>query len=132
MLMLNGEKAKILKTCFEISKNSFNGEYYGNLSVTFQFHNVEGYFQFFVDSPKNNDFNYYVNKSYKCIPELDKNNINDLEIYDTKEFYSYGDFENEMILSFGNIKNNKIQTTILVQEEYILIDFKDKIDLITK
>ena len=132
MLMINGKNAKILETYFKISKRSFNEEYYGNLSVTFKFHNAKGYFQFFVDSPKNDDFNYYVNKSYKCVPELDKNNINDLEIYDTKEFYSYGDFENEMMLSFGNIKNNKIKVNILIHEEYILIDFNDKIDLIVE
>ena len=128
MLMINGEKAKILETYFKISKKSFNEGYYGNLSVSFQLHNKEGYFQFFVDSPKNDDFNYYVNKTYKCVPDFDKNNINDIEIYDTNEFFDY--LDNEMILSFGNIENNKIQVSILINEKYILIEFNDKINLI--
>lgn len=127
MLMINGEKVQILETYFKISKKNFSENYYGNLSVTFQLHNKKGYFQFFVDSPKNEDFNYYVNKSYQCVPDLDKNNINDIEIYDTNEFYDY--LDNEMFLSFGNIENNQIQVSILIHEEYIVIDFNDKINL---
>ena len=35
----------------------------------------------------------YVNKTYKCVPDFDKNNINDIEIYDTNEFFDYLDNE---------------------------------------
>ena len=119
MLLINGENAEILETYFEISKKEFDEEYYGNLSISFQLHNKKGYFQFFIDNPRDDDFNYYINKSYKCIPELDEDNINDLEIYDTNNHYCLGDFENEMTVSFGTIKNNKINAKILINEAYI-------------
>ncbi len=129
MLKINGENAEILETYFEIPQKKFDMDYYGNLSIYFQLHNKKGYLQFFIDSPINDDFNYYSNKTYKCIPEHDENNINDLEIYDTNNHYSFGDFDNEMIVSFGNIENNKINVSILINEEYIFIDFNDKVNL---
>ncbi len=129
MLLINGENAKILETYFKISKYSFDEGYYGNLSIVFQLHNKKGYFQFFIDNPKNDSFYYYINKTYKCIPEDDHNSIYDLEIYDTNNFYDSGDFENEMTVSFGTIENNKINVRILINEEYVSIDFNDKVDI---
>lgn len=132
MLLINGENAEILRAYFEIAKKEFEEEYYGNLSIEFQLHNKKGYFQFFVDSPGNDNLNYYSNKFYKCIPELDEKSINDLEIYDTNNHYSLGDFENEMIVSFGIMKNNKITVKILISEKYLLIDFEDIVDIINE
>lgn len=129
MLLINGENAEILNTYFEVSKKEFDEKYYGNLSIEFILHNKKGYLQFFIDNPRNNNPNYYINKSYKCIPELDENNINDLEIYDTNNHYSLGDFENEMAVSFGVIENNKIHVRILIDEKNLLIDFDDTIDI---
>lgn len=129
MLLINGESAEILNSYFEISKKEFDEEYYGNLSIEFLLNNKKGYFQFFIDTPRNDNLNYYINRSYKCIPEMDENNINDLEIYDTNNHYSLGDFENEMIVSFGAIESNKIHVKILIAEKYILIDFNDAINI---
>lgn len=129
MLLVNGENVEILNSYFEISKKEFNEEYYGNLSLEFLLHNKKGYFQFFIDKPRNDNLNYYINKSYKCIPELDENNINDLEIYDTNNHYSLGDFENEMTVSFGVIENNKIHVSVLISEKYLSIDFDETIDI---
>ena len=82
------------------------------------------YFSSIFSYPK-----YYINKTYKCIPELDKNSIYDLEIYDTSNFYSFGDFENEMTVYFGTIEDNKINTKILINEEYVLIEFNDMVHI---
>ena len=129
MLLINDENAEILESYFEISQKEFEEKYYGNLSVCFKWHNKKGYFQFFIDNPPDNNAKYYTNKSYKCIPELNENSINDLEIYDTNNHYSLGDFNEEMTVSFGTIENNRINVTIQINEEYLSINLNDKVDI---
>ena len=132
MLRVNGSDCKIVETKLKLSKYTINGKKYGYLGfiiVTFVYKDKSGYFDFYLDKTKENDISYYENKKYHCIPEDNDDEINYLEVFDTRQFYDIGEFEKEMIVIFGKFVDNKVKVKIIVDEKNTSILFDDYIKI---
>ena len=129
MLLVKGKEVKVTYATLEIQKCKKSDEYFGTVKILFDLNNKGGYILFDIDKMNSDDFNYYCNKKYKCLPRYDENTINNLEVYSTINFYNDDDFENIMFVEFGNIDNDEIECKVEINEEYLPIVFEGVLQL---
>ena len=129
MLYINNQEYQLLSNeirCVECYGNNIKG-YSALVEITFIHDNIKGYICFYVDFFDNKNFNNIENKTYIELPTELETKIDMIEIYDTKTFIDFIDSEVKVI--FGNIIDNKIETEIYIDDEYIKVKYNGKLKL---
>ena len=129
MLKINNEECKIIYSDIKyITCTNHNIEEYAiTVKIEMELNNIKGYISFDIDHFNNIDFKNIENKKYVDIPSELNSIINFVEIYDTKNFIDL--IESEVVVEFGNIINNSIETKINIDDELIKVVYQGLLNL---
>ena len=129
MLKINNEECKILLSEIRFVNAKHNKQKGYSILVTsdIEVNGVKGYISFYVDFFNNNDFRNIENKEYNELPTKLDSKITMIEIFDTKNFVDF--IDSNVIVKFGNILNNKIETNIKIDDKLIKLDYQEILDI---
>ncbi len=129
MLKINNEECKILLSEIRFVNAKHNKQKGYSILVTsdIEVNGVKGYISFYVDFFDNNDFKNIENKEYNELPTNLDSKITMIEIFDTKNFVDF--IDSNVIVKFGNILNNKIETNIKIDDKLIKLDYQEILDI---
>ncbi len=129
MLKINNEECKILLSEIRFVNAKHNKQKGYSILVTsdIEVNGVKGYISFYVDFFNNNDFKNIENKEYNELPTKLDSKITMIEIFDTKNFVDF--IDSNVIVKFGNILNNKIETNIKIDDKLIKLDYQEISDI---
>ena len=129
MLKINNEECKILLSEIRFVNAKHNKQKGQSILVTsdIEVNGVKGYISFYVDFFNNNDFKNIENKEYIELPTKLDSKITMIEIFDTKNFVDF--IDSNVIVKFGNILNNKIETNIKIDDKLIKLDYQEISDI---
>lgn len=129
MLKINNEECKILLSEIRFVNAKHNKQKGYSILVTsdIEVNGVKGYISFYVDFFNNNDFKNIENKEYNELPTKLDSKITMVEIFDTKNFVDF--IDSNVIVKFGNILNNKIETNIKIDDKLIKLDYQEILDI---
>lgn len=129
MLKINDIKYKILSAEIKYANATHNNikEYSILVSLRIGLNNNQGYISFYVNFFDNNNFKNIENKEYKDLPTKLNSKIDMIEIYDTKDFVDF--IDSYVIVRFGNIANDKIETKISINDKLIKLEYLGMLDI---
>ena len=129
MLEINNNKYNVLSSQIKFVNAKYNKQKGYSILVTIdiELNGVKGYISFYVDFFDNNDFKNIENKEYNELPTKLDSKITMIEIFDTKNFVDF--IDNNVIVKFGNILNNKIETNIKIDDKLIKLDYQEILDI---
>ena len=129
MLKINNEEFKILlsEIRFVNAKKKKKKGYSILVTIDIEINGVKGYISFYVDFFDNNDFKNIENKEYNELPTNLDSKITMIEIFDTKNFVDF--IDSNVIVKFGSIFNNKIETNIKIDDKLIKLDYQGILDI---
>ena len=129
MLKINNEESKILlsEIRFVNAKHNKKKGYSILVTIDIEVNGVKGYISFYVDFFDNNDFKNIENKEYNELPTNLDSKITMIEIFDTKNFVDF--IDSNVIVKFGSIFNNKIETNIKIDDKLIKLDYQGILDI---
>ena len=129
MLKINNVKYNVLSSQITFVNSKYNKQNGYSILVTIdiELNGVKGYISFYVDFFNDNDFKNIENKEYNVLPTKLDSKITMIEIFDTKNFVDF--IDSNVIVKFGNILNNKIETNIKIDDKLIKLDYQDILDI---
>lgn len=129
MLKINDNEYKILSSEVKFVESTYNKikGYSILVSVDIELNSIKGYVSFYVDFFEKKDFKNIENKNYIELPTELNSKITMIEIFDTKEFIDF--IDSEVILEFGNIKNNQIEMNLTINDKLIKLIYFEKLNI---
>ena len=129
MLEINNNKYNVLSSQIKFVNAKYNKQKGYSILVTIdiELNGVKGYISFYVDFFNDNDFKNIENKEYNELPTKLDSKITMIEIFDTKNFVDF--IDSNVIVKFGNILNNKIETNIKIDDKLIKLDYQEILDI---
>lgn len=128
MLKINNEEYNVLSSKVRWVNATYNKHkgYSILVDIKLKHNGINGYISFYVDFFNNIDDNYIINKKYNELPSKLNSKIVSIEIFDTKTFIDL--IDSNVILEFGNIKDNKIFIKLDINDELIKIEYEGMAD----
>ena len=129
MLRINDKEVEITKSTIKFANATYNKVkgYSPSINISFINNNKAGYISFFLDFYPNNNFDNIIYKKFIDNPWNDHPKINMIEIFDTINFYDNIDSDVTVIL--GEIKNNKIDFKLIIDDPLIKIEYDGLLDI---
>lgn len=129
MLEINNNKYNVLSSQIKFVNAKYNKQKGYSILVTIdiELNGVKGYISFYLDFFNDNDFKNIENKEYNELPTKLNSKITMIEIFDTKNFVDF--IDSNVIVKFGNILNNKIETNIKIDDKLIKLDYQEILDI---
>ena len=129
MLEINNNKYNVLSSQIKFVNAKYNKQKGYSILVTIdiELNGVKVYISFYVDFFNDNDFKNIENKEYNELPTKLDSKITMIEIFDTKNFVDF--IDSNVIVKFGNILNNKIETNIKIDDKLIKLDYQEILDI---
>lgn len=129
MLEINNNKYNVLSSQIKFVNAKYNKQkgYSILVIIDIELNGVKGYISFYLDFFNDNDFKNIENKEYNELPTKLNSKITMIEIFDTKNFVDF--IDSNVIVKFGNILNNKIETNIKIDDKLIKLDYQEILDI---
>lgn len=129
MLKINNVKYNVLSSQIKFVNAKYNKlkGYSILVTIDIELNGVKGYISFYVDFFNDNDFKNIENKEYNELPNELDSKITVLEIFDTKNFIDF--IDSNVVVKFGNIKNNQIEMKLDIDDILIKIKYKGLLNI---
>ena len=129
MLKINNIEHKVIAAEIKYVNSTYNKENYYSISVSIdtELEGNSGYIKFYIDYFKDKKNENIENKKYVTLPSKLGSEISMIEIYDTKKFVDL--IDSDIIVEFGSILDNKIETKININDEKIILEYDGLIDI---
>lgn len=129
MIKINNNECKILSTEIKHVNATYNKKigYSVLVNLDIEMNNNKGYVSFYIDFFDDANVKNIENKKYEEIPSELNSKITMIEIFDTKNFIDF--INSKIILEFGNIENNQIETTLIIHDDLINLEYRGLLDI---
>jgi hypothetical protein len=128
MLRINDKEVEITKSTIKFVNAIYNKVkgYTPSIDISFINNDKTGYISFFLDFYLNNSFDNIINKTFKSNP-MNFEPISVIEIFDTINFYD--NIDSDVTVTLGEIKNNKIDFKLIIDDSLIKIEYDGALDI---
>ena len=128
MLRINDKQVEITKSTIKFANAIYNKVkgYTPSIDISFINNDKAGYISFFLDFYLNNSFDNIINKTFKSNP-MNFEPISVIEIFDTINFYD--NIDSDVTVTLGEIKNNKIDFKLIIDDSLIKIEYDGVLDI---
>ena len=134
MLEIDNQMYEIINNKIYIGEFTKNGEQGYNICIYIEFVNTnkeKGYINLDAGFEKDNNLDLFTNRKYCGVPLEDENDCIYFEVYDTKKFLD-SEINSAIKIEIKDIKNNKIKTSINLDDELIKIKYSGYLDIENK